>query len=324
MTYEDLITQFMYTSFPKMNVSSEVQFEAISAELFGTKQRRYGPMPSPEVQAAIRGVLRSSDRLNVLVPWGSSKQDATPLDILEFFAVRQLLCLRDGMRRHGKEVEFHVRIEDLTDRVLFGVTRAAAIDEYAAKFERLLKFMLGDSVVPIRESMLTNWSSFSLEVENLAPLFYNYLQGRATGTDLQNAGWKGDIPEEQRQYYYTAYQVFYPGQDHKWILARYFAATLARVRLSATAMPSGPVVGLSFNRPVPGTPVNKNRLYYRTLPERHTSMHRAPWMSTGYFRIGEDNACVPKFRDYNEPLELTTHHVDVGGVHVLAPYSLKE
>lgn len=48
-TYSELIETFMHLQAP-LSTNQTVRFEAIVAAVFGTKQRRFGPMPSPEIQ----------------------------------------------------------------------------------------------------------------------------------------------------------------------------------------------------------------------------------------------------------------------------------
>lgn len=68
ISYESIVDQFLYAELPIMKVDPCVRFEAIAAEVFGSKQRRYGPMPSPEVQVSIRDIIRKSgDRIILLL-----------------------------------------------------------------------------------------------------------------------------------------------------------------------------------------------------------------------------------------------------------------
>ena len=58
MTYGDIVLRFFYEAVPTLPVPAEVKFEAISASVFGTKQRRMGPLAPPEVQVGVRDAIR--------------------------------------------------------------------------------------------------------------------------------------------------------------------------------------------------------------------------------------------------------------------------
>src|SRR6185437_1565061 len=107
--YTRLIETFCQTQIP-LSTNQRVRFEAIVAAILGTKQRRYGPLPAPETQVKIRDVVRnatgsiyksdatmsgSNNKITFYLPWGARKQDDNQgIDILEFMALRQLLCLK--------------------------------------------------------------------------------------------------------------------------------------------------------------------------------------------------------------------------------------
>lgn len=60
--YAPLIERYLYESFPTTAASTQaVRFEAIWRAVLGTKQRRFGPQPSPEHAVAVRKVLSESD-----------------------------------------------------------------------------------------------------------------------------------------------------------------------------------------------------------------------------------------------------------------------
>src|SRR5579872_1010541 len=90
--YSDIINRFLLEEFPSLPSSETVKFEAISRAVFGTKQRRSGPMPPPEVQVPIREILRTQNPIRFFLPWGSRKQvDGQGMDLLEVSAVKQLM-----------------------------------------------------------------------------------------------------------------------------------------------------------------------------------------------------------------------------------------
>lgn len=335
-SYNDVIEKFLFQTFPAMTVKDNVRFEALSAEVFGSKQRRYGPMPSPEVQVSVREYIRSAEHYDFLVPWGSSKQgDGDKLDILELMALRQLLCLKEGLARFGKTCTFWFRVEDLTDRFLFGDKRVQQIGEYRLAMSQLIPAVLGDSGKHQEESWFSDWETFAQLANRHLPVFYNYLRGDSCIESVERIGWKGTLPQEQLDYYYSAFKAFYPNSDPKHEAAKYFSATLARVKLKMTAAPEGNYLSISFAKPVPGSPMTGNRLYYRTIPERHTNLHKAPWMGKGYFEIDDGNSCIPRYMDneeyknftqgmvaYNDFKHIVQNTVKFEGVQIDAPYHL--
>ena len=334
--YTVIIDQFLDREFPLPNTSAAVRFESVAAEVFGTKQRRYGPMPPPERQVAVRDVLRqSNETIQFFVPWASRKaKDGVGLDLLEFMALKQLDSLRVGLNRLDKEAVFHFRVEDLTDLVLFGETVESVkqIYEYGTNLEKLICKMLPSQVV--RESDCVRSTAFVVEATRLAKVFSDFLHetdGQSSQAEVANSakqleaiGWKGVIPQEQRDYYYRAFRTLYPDKNPASLLSRYFACTLTRIKLGATAVPAIPHIQISFAAPVPGNPINNARVYYRTLPERHTHNHVPPWNAIGYLLIDDQTSeCSPKFMDRTGPPGLVTPCTrNVGGASIETPYVL--
>lgn len=323
MTYGDIVARFFYEAVPTLPASPAVKFEAISAAVFGGKQRRYGPMPSPEAQVGIRDIIRRSNSyLTFLVPWASSKQKAgDKLDVLEFAALRQLACMRDELSRLGVRSHFVIRSDDHTDRWLFGDSRLADIGEYSLTLDALIRAVLPESQL-VHESDIVTWAEFNETASNVLPMFYRVLSGLSPAHDLLKIGWKGTISQEQRDYYYAAYEVYYPGDDPVKHLSRYFASTLARVQTKANATPSGDHIQISFTKPVPGNPVVGNRLYFRTLPERYTHHHSVPWGTKGYMQVSPDGGCRPRYASHDKVEDkLVEHTVRLGDASIQAPYA---
>lgn len=132
--YTSVIQWFFYESVSSADTPAEVRFEAISAAVVGTKQRRFGPVPKPEVLVAVRERLHD-ETIHLFLPWGSRKQaDGAPLDVAEFCALKQLHCLQEELRRYGKKCAFTFRLEDLTDRFLFSDGDPAQSDAYVREF----------------------------------------------------------------------------------------------------------------------------------------------------------------------------------------------
>lgn len=321
-TYEDVIATFMHSALPALQVDKNINFEAVAAEVFGSKQRRQGPMPSPEVQVAIRGYIRDRDVLTFFIPWSGSKiQVGGKVDVLEFMAIKHLACLRESLARLGKKCEFHFRLEDATDFYLCP-GREKEIKKYTSTMYKLIYYVLNGYAK--FESDYVNLAELVSVANKYATVFKAYLKGEAGVEALAGIGWLGVIPKEQQEYYYTAYRNFYPNADHQQMLAEYFGITLARKKLAMTCLPEDEHIQISFTRPVPSTPVGRNRLYYRTIPERYTCKHRAPWVGQGYFLIDEEGNCCPKYVDDDTDMErLTDTTLMFDNIEIHSPYMLK-
>jgi hypothetical protein len=329
MNYDTLIQNFLHQQAP-ITGSPIAQFEAVSAAVFGTKQRRFGPMPSPEIQVAVREILRVSGKtITFFMPWGSRKQaDGHGVDVMEFMALQQLRCLQMDLHQLGIKSNFVFRLEDLTDKYLFGGTQETFVQssEYMDTFVRLGHKMLGQgNVFMYQESYFTTTAEFNRHVEDYTPVFYQYLRGMNHVETLRSIGWQGTLPQEQRDYYASAYKSYWPNgeKDVNMEMAKYFAATLARTKLKATGAPLEPHILIAFTHPVPGNPVSKTRLHYRTIPQRFTNNHRSPWIGKGYFEISEDNTVVPKSAGVNETIPgLIKCHQKLDGIIIESDYVL--
>ena len=321
-TYEEVISTFIHSALPVLKVSDCVHFESVVAEVIGSKKRRQGPMPSPEVQVAIRDYIRSNKELNFFIPWSGSKtREGSKVDVLDLMAIKHLACLKESLAKLGVHSRFHFRLEDITDYYLCP-GRENDVVEYCNTMEGLTRLILNGE--PVYESSKIELPLLKAKADGYADVFYSYLTGGCQVDTLKSIGWQGEIPQEQRDYYYTAYKEFYPGQDHARLLAEYFAVTLARNVMGMHCLPNVPVIQISFTRPVPKTPTGRNRLYYRTIPEQYTCKHSAPWVRDGYFEIHEDNTCCPKYIDRDTDLsQLIDTTLDFDGVKIHAPYILK-
>lgn len=325
--YMQLIEQYLYTQFPNSPVSREDRFEAISKAVFGSKQRRFGPMPSPESQVKIREIIRQADgnAIEFFMPWGASKQqDGHHLDVMEISALKQLQCLETELRTYGQRSYYHFRLEDLTDRYLLGDTRPRIeqIEKYVRNFKILANNVLPDKVAVNFESDIVSYSDFRDLADSYFPLFFDFLRTRDGHHRLAAVGWKGKLPEEQVRYYTDAYRSLgIPEGDQITLLAKYFSATLARVQLKAERKPKVPFVLIAFTHPVPGNPIDTPRLHYRTIPERYTNHHRSPWLAKGFLQIAEDGTVTPRVVT-DDSVELVTNRMTWNGVELELDYQL--
>jgi hypothetical protein len=318
--YADEIKDFFFQEYSWLEPDQNAVFESLSRAVLGTKQLRNGPLPRPEMQVQVRDVLRRNDVVQFFVPWGSSKQtDDQGFDVLDLCAIRQLEGLRDAVRRCGKEAVFTFRVEDLTDLVLFGERRRSAVRAYRDSMRKLAS-RLG----PVKfESDLANEELFAKTVRLYQPILLGYLNGHLLLSSLQEIGWKGEIPQAQRRYYTDLYSVYYPGKEPLPILATYFASSLAKVKLKATGVPDGDFIQVNFTNPVPFNPIHRPRVHYRSIPERHTHVNRAPWIGKGYLLIEDkdgDVTVTPKAAGFGEDLLFVSNRLLVDGLEVECDY----
>jgi hypothetical protein len=332
MTYENIIEKFFYAEAPNRNVSKSVQFEAISDAIIGTKQLRYGPRPSPEDQVEIRKVIQHAlDKevpLVIFLPWACRKQDSSDLDVLEFMAIKQLRNLQETLSSFDLQVTYQFRVEDASDSVLFDdydherSMISSQTARYRETFRQLVSCLLRASIVRT-ELQKTTLKTFVEAVEDNKPLVRDMLSGVSTRQDLIA------FAPEQKQYFDDLYEKLYPSEsssERRERLVTYFSCVFARRQLNAVCRPDYPHLFATFSHPVPGDPVRDSRLYYRTMPERVTNTHRAPWLSRGYFLIDDrENTATPRFRDeLQHDTELHRGAITYQNIEFCADYLIKD
>lgn len=327
--------------FPGSTRPSCGTFEAVVHEVIGTKQHRFGPTPPPEDLVPIRGIIRDCMErrvpIPILVPWGASKQGPFSLDIAELMALKQLNCLQTRVRAHySPGVDFSIRLEDLTDLVLFAGMwpYPAKTLEYRTEFELLHQLVSEPGSTLRKESNMMGWEAFMTTTEQYALAIRHAMKVAPDQREyaIRNSipGWRGDLPDAQIDYYRRSYSRFYPGesqaaQDTR--LATYFATAAARLLLGGVGNhPWGlkPYLTLSFT----GVPwgVTGRRIYYRTIPERFTNQHRAPWIGKGYLRVSERSATPAVAGWDGDGLSYLSHTLVISGepgeVRISADYSV--
>jgi hypothetical protein len=298
--YGPTITDMLTREFPGSNAGdAKSVMESVSREVVGTKQHRYGPMPDPESFVMIREVVSAAiakqEPVKVLVPWGGSKQGEHGLDVAEMMGLKQLDCLDRRVRAYyAPGVKFVVRLEDLTDHVMFEDSPSwrEKTEHYVAKMQMLACVMQFASVELKLESSIMDGKEHGELVRRNAEVV---LRGMAEPAGYRGAAirkeipeWSGELPDDQLDFYRRAYDRFYPtdpagAKDER--LARYFGAAITRFQMDGTGITQQgpPYLTLSFT----GIPWSKSgrRIFYRTVPQKYTNQHRAPWIGKGYVRI---------------------------------------
>jgi len=342
--YGEQIRGFLARDFNVGYGGAEGILEAVQAEILGSNKVRFGPVPKPEDLVSIRTVIRDAisdgKPIPMLVPWGSEKPDGSSIDVAELGALKTLKCLHVRVQQHHKPgIEFAVRIEDLTAVHLFD-DRDKARREAAVYTSALVKVndTLGLSeYVKMRPETLNATEDQLFEaVAPIEKAMVQYLADTRESTDnyrqhtswrlLAQNGWRGVIPHETREHYYSTYFRLYPGiskADAETVLARYLSAALVRNMLDISGPPKWwegkQYIKLAFFQPVPGVPPGAT-VFYRTVPANITNMTMPAWRSKGYLRISNDDTRLGLTTFGNEPDDIIENTITVGGVEVRADF----
>ena len=316
--YGELICKHISTQFPSVSTfNSNDLVDILSTLIIGTKEVRYGSLPTPESLVVIRNVIREAISNNtaipILVPWGSIKSNfSATLDIAELSAIQRLVCLCENVKRYYfKGLEIVIRVEDTSGYTLFSLENNSLtnsnIDSYSRDFKNLVSILCptGDIRV-ILESEMVNAGAFEADNIVYSNMILRYLldsmelikfaPDKVYGLDsyklLFVSGWKGIIPQEQRDHYLQTYARLYPNLKEEQYLERlslYFGGAFARAKLGMTGKQSywTSSLQLVFVPPVKGTPVGytDHYVYYRTLSLNQARTHMPAWRAKGYLRI---------------------------------------
>lgn len=333
--YSGLISLFIQKQFPiKLCSQSPELLNILTDEILGTKQTRYGPKPAPEIIVAIREVISlyiaQNKPLPFMVPWGSEKPDNSRIDIAEFSAIKVMDALNTRIKQfYAPGAQFRIRLEDASAPHLFYENQAEAWETakaYTGDFIKLLKILgVNSFVTAAPESLYVNPSQFAAAADLVLPYFQHALQVTEEANPdsliradeiLSATGWKGGINSAMKEFYLKQYLKIYPEKtrgEHIRILARYFAAALARKKLSIRGdLPewNGKFLDLSFVTSPPGTEnLFNRRVIYRTMPLDFTSLHIAPWRGKGYLEITNDNEVCPKLASFHDKLLYHKHEM---------------
>jgi hypothetical protein len=327
--YGAVIAKFVQSEFPRAATKTEREsLELLSSAVFGTKQSRLGPMPSPEIQVAVRKVLehamKTKSPVRIMVPWGSEKPDhSTGIDIAELGAFKTLACLQSRVSEvHEPGIHVRIRAEDASAQFLFqDESKREGTVFYTNMLKRLPRILDMPFVSVVPESELISEEAFNIEAGDATGLFEEQIRftlGRSSldfSHSLHEIGFQGALERETVEHYMASYRQLYPelGEAKRIeILARYFASALARRTLNIRGNLKewgDNYIDLSFVAPPPGTESYfGRRVLYRTLPASYTGLHIPPWRAKGYLQMGETDAC-PKLMSFKDPAigELVPH-----------------
>lgn len=330
--YVPTIHAYMVQEFPGIiKATTPVLLDALTEELVSTGQVRFGPKPNPESMVVLRKVLTNSMEkgtpIPILVPSGPKKpRSGQSIDLAELFTLKTLANLQARISAlHKPGVIFYVRLEDLTGFVLEKHEPKIREDiaRYTGDFSKLVTILGYDSFVkPVLESSIITEEAYAKSIDKITGPLRNFI--RATDTighsdisalpdydDLLALGWKGSIPQEQRDFYREKYRGLYPNFSEEEItslMVAYFATTWARYQLGATGMPKEDLpshIQMNFAPQVPGIPSGfaSNRVYYRTLP-LYMCKHNMPfWRAKGYFKITSEDDIKPSLESWKADID---------------------
>ena len=305
--YRELIERFVAIEFPHIGACKvEDLVEAISEAFIGSKQTRQGPRPNLESVVKIRDVVRRSIEqkrsIPVLIASASVKLPlGRGIDLAELGVLRQLSCLNDKVKEYFEPgLHFRFRMEDVTELILSeGVANVSQITrEYRESFQALIDVLdMGDFIELVPESsLISDVDAYMDNVHSLIPVFEKHMRETngmnpaPLSPELAKLGWKGTLSFEQREYFKARYRRLYPNineSEHVSMMARYFSNTLSRVHFKASgADPSfDGRLEISFVPPQPDSPIISSRVFMRTVPTSHTSMHLPYWDAKGFLKI---------------------------------------
>ena len=317
--YADIICQHVNREFPHTAQFTQCEVvEAISNLIVGTKEVRYGSLPSPEHLVVLRSAIRQSVEkghpIPILVPWGSIKSDFSPmLDISEVSAIQRLVQLdSDILNYYNPGTEIVIRVEDTSGYTLFTLEADQEmikrnIDLYSKDMKNLVSILSPANSIRVElESEMFNAKDFntffeinSQQIEEYLLESWNAIQfypEKVTELEsyklINSRGWKGIISYEQRMHYVEAYKRLYSTWDIATCIKRlslYFGGAWTRFQLNMTGKQSywDKFIQLAFIPPIKGLPegYNFNYVYHRTLPLSQARTHIPPWRAKGYFKI---------------------------------------
>lgn len=318
--YASSAINFALASFPhSISKDSSQILEGVSAAIFATNRIRYGAMPPPESQVAIREVIRHyierGEPIPFLSPWGSEKPNGTGIDIAELCAIKTLMCLNARVSEFYKPGIFvNVRVEDVEAPHLFYDRMQQARDEAKLYTDGLVNLVsaLGLSFIRITpNSTLVDEGTFNSLADSIVPAVERHLEDVSDMRkfrELHMEGWDKPVAQETVEFYMGGYQRLYPDRSvevHRHILARYLSGALARFKLGITGALkewNGKFLEVYFGKTPPGLAASRyaRRLHYRTVPSCFTEQHNAPWRSKGYLAIDNNGKATPKLSTFKE------------------------
>lgn len=330
--YFQQISEYFYSQFPNVAQPTDCELlEIITTILVGTKDIRYGSMPSPESLVVIRKTIRESiengHAIPILVPWGSLKavNNGDDVDVAEVMAIQRLVKTNNAVKQfHEPGLDIVIRVEDTSGRELFALDMTnvdESITKYCDDFTTMVSILSGNTIRVLKESEMKGANDFVPTQKILTPFFEKYLEDSAvvisvapsevyklkSYKDLQTLGWQGTISNEQRSFYYDSYTRNYTDQSlNTRRLALYMAQSLARHKLNMSGKQDywKSFIQITFVQPVKGLPegYHANALYYRTIPMSQGRTHICPWRAKGYLKISK-NVCA-KITSAHDPIEL--------------------
>lgn len=342
--YFQKISEYLYSQFPNVATPTDCELlEILTTILVGTKEIRYGSLPSPEslvtIRKTIREAIENGNAIPVLVPWGSIKavNFSDDLDVAELMAVQRLVAVNDEVKKFFEPgLDIVIRVEDTSGYQLFSIDVdeeivSDRVTKYSENFKQLVDILSNNTIRVIKESQMDKAIHFNSLQDEYYPLFLEYIlrttdmikfdpagvKNLPSYKALEQIGWKGIISHEQRQFYYDSYSRNYTDQSlNQSRLALYMAQALTRHNLHMSGKQDywKSFIQITFVQPVKGLPegYHNNCLYYRTIPMSQGRTHICPWRAKGYLKIGGSNVCA-KITSANDPIDLLDCRINVAG-----------
>jgi hypothetical protein len=316
-----LVEAFLLTELPGVKVDDkEVIVDALTKILVNTRQFRLAKGPNPEslvlMRQTIRDAVEKQYPIPILTPSGPKKPGDLTIDVAELSVLRTMACLNSQVcRHHGPGISVRFRLEDQTGLYLEGPKVEQQIMEYCDTFQRLALIINKTVLHPMRETIISRRLQVPIEqmtetAKEFQPIFEEVLRGEAPVEKLWPLGWQGPLSHALRDSLDQRFQRVCPGMDKDMRIihaAKYLANTLSRKLWKITGAdeewsPKGPIE-ISFAPPTPDTPITGRRMYYRTVPLKHSKRHLPFWRAKGLVRVCGEHITF-MVRHWNEENEI--------------------
>lgn len=286
----------------------------ITKTLIGSKKIRFGNYPSDSninfIKDLISKQIAKNEPIALVVPMGPHKTILNEnVDLAEVYALKTLSALNERVKQfYPQGLHIYLREEDITGWFLTGTTREVQqnIESYLLAFEKLIRVLKYDNFIStFRESHLVNYVDILALIKVYLEPMRNYIndsdddcvdyRNLTSYKVLKALGWKGDIPQKQRNFYKERYKRNYPNKTQDEInemMVNYLAISFAKSQFNALVPEhiKHTFIQLTFAPPIPGIPqdIVSRRIYYRTLPSSISRSHLPFWRAKGFLKVTID------------------------------------
>lgn len=326
--------QFIQTVLSCLDVTCEVapskgcEAERVAEILLGSKKTRLGPRPCDDhyhyLVKLVERYMTTGQPIEMVTMWGGLKGyglfDIDQADLLDLLGLRRFASLNAQVRTiYAPGIRVRIIREDVTELILANDKSTVEIGyhmhQYRAHLCNLLRFFALDFIQIDDESVLlfksnTDLSHFMARVMDNAEALYAYWIASDGVQDpsalpeykaLCDKGWRGIIPQCQRDWYIARVGSEYPDMDYALRVRRvcvYLGNALARGQFKMlhgnTSDEQGTIqpIKASFVPYPPGTAseMSKGRIEYKLKDSKSSNNTVPPWSGYCVVRDSSVNA----------------------------------